>query len=102
MLAEQMGAWSQAAEIRAFCQAARARTGNAPIPAGEAEWLQWAEAYAARLDPLHHALVTPPDPPARREVLRELAKVDAYAYPWPFDADGRWVLPQEQPADSNS
>lgn len=39
-------------------------------------------------------------PPASREVLRELAKVDAYA--WPFDADGRWVLPQEQPTDSNS
>ncbi|MGW1233005.1 hypothetical protein [Streptomyces californicus] len=101
-LAEQMTAWNQAAEIRAFCQAARARTDSAPLPAGEAEWLQWAEAYAARLDPLHHALVTPPDPPARREVLRELAKVDVYAYPWPFDADGRWVLPQEQPADSNS
>ncbi|WP_239697146.1 trichohyalin-plectin-homology domain domain-containing protein [Streptomyces sp. OspMP-M43] len=93
-LAEQMTAWNQAAEIRAFCQAARARTDSAPLPAGEAEWLQWAEAYAARLDPLHHALVTPPDPPARPEVLRELAKVDVYAYPWPFDADGRWVLPQ--------
>ncbi|MEU4180904.1 hypothetical protein [Streptomyces sp. NPDC026589] len=102
VLAEQMSAWNQAAEIRAFCQAARARTGNAPIPAGEAEWLQWAEAYAARLDPLHHALVTPPDPPARRGVLGELVKVDVYAYPWPFDADGRWVLPQEQPTDSNS
>ncbi|MEU6955523.1 hypothetical protein [Streptomyces sp. NPDC045714] len=76
--------------------------GNAPIPAGEAEWLQWAEAYAARLDPLHHALVTPPDPPARRGgVLGELVKVDVYAYPWPFDPDGRWVLPQEQPTDSN-
>ncbi|MFJ2225658.1 hypothetical protein ACIOFY_37150 [Streptomyces anulatus] len=97
-----MSAWNQAAEIRAFCQAARARTDSAPIPADEAEWLQWAEAYAARLDPLHHALVTPPDPPAKREVLRELAKVDAYAYPWPFDADGRWTLPQEQSPDSNS
>lgn len=102
VLAEQMSAWNQAAEIRAFCQVARARTDSAPISAGEAEWLQWAEAYAARLDPLHHALVTPPDPPARREVLRELAKVDVYAYPWPFDADGRWVLPQEQSPDSNS
>lgn len=97
-----MSAWNQAAEIRAFCQAARARTGSAPLPVGEAQWLQWAEVYAARLDPLPHALVTPPDPPAGREVLRELAKVDAYAYPWPFDADGRWVLSQEQPADSNS
>ncbi|WP_193564170.1 hypothetical protein [Streptomyces sp. L-9-10] len=102
VLAEQLSAWNQAAEIRAFCQAARARTGNAPIPASEAEWLQWAEAYAARLDPLHHALVTPPNPPASREVLRELAKVDACAYPWPFDADGRWVLPQEQPTEPNS
>ncbi|MGQ7753656.1 hypothetical protein ACUN29_35125 [Streptomyces sp. WC2508] len=99
MLAEQMRAWNQATEIRAFCQAARTRTGNAPPAADEAQWLQWAEAYAARLDPLHHALATPPDPPARRELLRELAKVDAYAYPWPFDADGRWVLPQEQPTD---
>lgn len=102
VLAEQMRAWNQAAEIRAFCQAARARTDSAPLPAGEAEWLQWAEAYAARLDPLHHALAMPPDPPAKREVLRELAKVDAYAYPWPFDADGRWTLPQEQSPDSNS
>ncbi|WP_404951704.1 hypothetical protein HFP69_07900 [Streptomyces sp. ARC12] len=102
VLAEQMSARNQATEIRAFCQAARARTDSAPLPVGEAEWLQWAEAYAARLDPLHHALVTPPDPPARREVLREHAKVDVYAYPWPFDADGRWTLPQEQPADPNS
>lgn len=62
---------------------------------------EWAEAYAARLDPLHHALVTSPEPPARREVLRELAKVDAYAYPWPLDADARWVLSQEQPTDWN-
>ncbi|MFD7860157.1 hypothetical protein ACFV6B_38650 [Streptomyces microflavus] len=102
VLAEQMSAWNQAAEIRAFCQAARDRAGSAPIPTGEAEWLRWAEAYAAQIDPLHHALVTPPDPPARREVLGELVKADAYAYPWPFDADGRWVLPQEQQTDSNS
>ncbi|MGW3927522.1 hypothetical protein ACWECC_05400 [Streptomyces microflavus] len=101
VLGEQMRAWNQAAEIRGFCQAARARAGTAPIPAGEVEWLQWAEAHAAQLDPLHHALVTPPDPPARREVLGELVRVDAYTYPWPFDADGRWVLPQEQPTDSN-
>lgn len=72
------------------------------IPAGEARWLQWAEADAARLDPLPHTLVSSADLLARREVLREVAKVDAYAYPWPFDAHGRWVLPQEQPADSTS
>ncbi|MEU2674844.1 hypothetical protein ABZ622_39680 [Streptomyces sp. NPDC007164] len=28
--------------------------------------------------------------PAGREALRELARIEANAYPWPFDADGRW------------
>ncbi|MEV7380981.1 hypothetical protein [Streptomyces lydicus] len=41
----------------------------------------------------------PVDPPARPEVLRELAKIDAYAYPWPFDTDGRWTLPDDRPTD---
>jgi hypothetical protein len=35
-------------------------------------------------------------------VLRELSKVDTYVYPWPFDADGRWTLPPEQPTDELS
>lgn len=39
------------------------------------------------------------DPPAGREVLRELAKIDVYAYPWPFDTDGRWTLPDDRPTN---
>ncbi|MFE3856787.1 hypothetical protein ACFXPN_37340 [Streptomyces griseorubiginosus] len=97
VLTGQIRAWRQAAEIRAFCQAARAS--DAPVVADEADWLEWAEAYAEQLDPLQGPLRTPPDPPAGREVLRELAKVDAYAYPWPFDTDGRWTLPDDRPTD---
>ncbi|MFJ8255617.1 hypothetical protein [Streptomyces sp. NPDC094466] len=95
-LTAQVGAWQRAAEIRAFCQAARARTDSTPVLGGEAQWLEWAEAYAARLDPLQHPLSAPPDPPATREVLREIARVDGYAYPWPFDSDGRWALSPDQ------
>ncbi|MFF8566017.1 hypothetical protein ACF06N_13775 [Streptomyces albidoflavus] len=98
-LIEQVEAWQQAAGIRAFCHAARVRANGTPVPAKEAEWLEWAETYAAQLDPLQHQLETPPDPPAQREVLRELSKVDTYAYPWPFDADGRWTLTEDEPAD---
>jgi hypothetical protein len=39
------------------------------------------------------------EPPAGREVLRELAKIDVYAHPWPFDTDGRWTLPDDRPTD---
>ncbi|WP_234367502.1 hypothetical protein [Streptomyces pluripotens] len=98
-LTGQIRAWRQADEIRAFCQAARARASDAPVAADEADWLEWAEAYAVQLDPLQEPLRTPVDPPARREVLRELAKIDAYAYPWPFDTDGRWALPDDRPTD---
>ncbi|MFB7028627.1 MULTISPECIES: hypothetical protein [unclassified Streptomyces] len=99
VLTGQIRAWRQADEIRAFCQAARARAGDAPVAADEADWLEWAEAYAAQLDPLREPLRTPVDPPAGREVLRELAKIDSYAYPWPFDTDGRWTLPDDRPTD---
>lgn len=91
----QIRAWRQADEIRAFCQAARVRAGDAPVAAEEADWLEWAEAYAAQLDPLKGFLRTPADPPAGREVLRELAKIDFYACPWPFDTDGHWTLPDD-------
>ena len=98
VLTGQTRACRQAAEIRAFCQAARARAGDTPVATDEADWLEWAEAYAEQqLDPLQTPLRTPPDPPAAREVLRELAKVDAYAYPWPCDTDGRWTLPEDRP-----
>lgn len=99
VLTGQIRAWRQAAEIRAFCQAARVRAGDAQVAAGESNWLEWAEAYAGQLDPLQEPLRTPVDPPARREVLRELAQIDAYAYPWPFGADGRWTLPDDRPTD---
>ncbi|MEV6480090.1 hypothetical protein [Streptomyces sp. NPDC051576] len=98
-LIEQVRTWQQAAKIRAFCQAARAQADDTPAATDETEWLEWAEAYAEQLDPLQGPLRTPPDPPDGREVLRELAKVDAHAYPWPFDTDGRWTLPDDRPTD---
>ncbi|MFK4102479.1 hypothetical protein ACI2L1_20820 [Streptomyces sp. NPDC019531] len=89
ILAGQIRDWQKAAEIRAFCQAARARADDTPVPKDETDWLEWAEAYATQLDPLQGPLRTPPDPPAGRKVLCELAKVDAYTYPWPFDTARR-------------
>ncbi|MFE0904939.1 hypothetical protein ACFW3Y_17055 [Streptomyces rochei] len=89
ILTGQIRAWRQAEEIRAFCQTARARAGEAAVATDEADWMEWAVAYAVQLAPLREPLRTPVDPPAGREALRELAKIDAYAYAWPFDADGR-------------
>lgn len=34
-----------------------------------------------------------------RQVLRELTKIDSYAYPWPLATDGRWNLPDARPTD---
>ncbi|MCX4561458.1 hypothetical protein OHA02_35400 [Streptomyces phaeochromogenes] len=99
VLIEQVRAWKQAVEIRAFCQAASARADDASVPADELEWLKWAETYAAQLDPLRNPLRTPPDPPASREALRDLLKVDAYSHAWPFNTEGRWTLPEDTPAD---
>ncbi|MFF9897626.1 hypothetical protein [Streptomyces longispororuber] len=102
VLTGQIRAWRQADEIRAFYQAARARAGDAPVAADESDWLEWAEAYAVQLDPLRLLLRTPVDPPAGPGVLRELAKVDSYAYPWPFDADGRWTLADDPPTNTRT
>ncbi|MET9100755.1 hypothetical protein [Streptomyces antibioticus] len=102
VLTGQIRAWRQADEIRAFCQAARVRASDVPVAADEADWLEWAEAYAGQLDPLQEPLRTPVDPPAGREVLCELAQIDAYAYPWPFGADGRWALPDDRPTGSRT
>lgn len=84
-LTQQVRAWQQAVQLRSFCHAARARAGNVLMPADESAWLEWAEGYAARTDPLASALRTPPDPPASREALHELLKGDLHTYPWPFD-----------------
>jgi len=74
VLTGQTRAWRQAAEIRAFCQAARrARTGDTPVATDEADRLEWAEAYAEQLDPLRTPLRTPPDPPAARGSLPHTA-----------------------------
>ncbi|MFI8888227.1 hypothetical protein [Streptomyces sp. NPDC053813] len=96
VLVEQVEAWHQADRIRAFCRAARTTTVGMSAAAEELEWLQWAEAYADRIDPLCAPLTTPPDPPASREALRELLQGDLYAYPWPFDSKGRWATPDEE------
>ncbi|MFI2314261.1 hypothetical protein [Streptomyces sp. CB00072] len=98
VLVEQAKSWSRAEEIRAFCLAARARTAGDTVPEGEAEWLQWAEAYAARIDPLSASLRPPQDPPAGREDLRGLLRVAPHAHPWPFDSRGRWAPPEAGPA----
>lgn len=98
VLIEQVKRWRQAVEIRAFCHLVRAQADETSAPADEREWLQWAEAYAAQIDPLGSPLRTPPDPPSSREALRDLLKVDAYAHPWPFDAQGRWVRREEESA----
>ncbi|MFD8461492.1 hypothetical protein [Streptomyces antimycoticus] len=99
VLVEQVKAWHRADEIRAFCHAASARVGGASVTAEEQEWLQWAEAYAERIDPLRAPLGIPPDPPASREALRELLQGDLYAHPWPFDSNGRWTPPDEEIAE---
>ncbi|MDX3876776.1 hypothetical protein PV706_45780 [Streptomyces europaeiscabiei] len=98
VLVEQMEARRRADEIRAFCRAARTRADGASAAAEELEWLQWAEAYADRIDPLCAPLGTPPDPPASREALRELLQGDLYTHPWPFDSKGRWTPPEEEVA----
>ncbi|WP_406724544.1 hypothetical protein WJ438_07710 [Streptomyces sp. GD-15H] len=98
VLVEQVEARHRADEIRAFCRAARTRADGASAAAEELAWLQWAEAYADRIDPLSAPLVTPPDPPASREALRELLQGDLSAHPWPFDSKGRWTPPEEEVA----
>ncbi|MFI1314275.1 hypothetical protein ACH4TS_29710 [Streptomyces albidoflavus] len=96
VLVEQMEARHRADKIRAFCRAARTTAASASAAAEELEWLQWAEAYADRIDPLRAPLATPPDPPASREALRELLQGDLYTYPWPFDSKGHWTPPDEE------
>ncbi|MFC5253415.1 hypothetical protein [Streptomyces nigrescens] len=95
-----MEAWHRADEIRAFSRAARVRADGASASAGELEWLQWAEAYAERINPLSAPLRTPPDPPASREALREHLQGDLYPHPWPFDSKGCWTPPDEKVAQS--
>ncbi|MEV5546050.1 hypothetical protein AB0L35_07875 [Streptomyces sp. NPDC052309] len=96
VLVEQVRARLRADEIRAFCRAARTRADGASAAAEELEWLQWAEAYADRIDPLCAPLAAPPDPSASREALRELLQGDLYTHPWPFDSKGRWTPPEEE------
>lgn len=85
VLAHQVQHWRLAEDIRAFCAAAR-QSGAAT------DWTQWAENYAAAMDPLATPLGMPPDPPAGQYDLREHFRGDTYAHPWPFDKDGRWTL----------
>ncbi|MGW0394786.1 hypothetical protein ACWDYJ_28645 [Streptomyces sp. NPDC003042] len=91
VLIEQVQGWRQAAEIRSFCRAARDRADQSVTSADEQVWLQWAEEYAAKIDPLRSPLTPPQDPPADRESLRGLLKGDLHAYPWPFDTEGHWT-----------
>ncbi|WP_308365811.1 hypothetical protein [Streptomyces sp. ISL-86] len=94
-LVEQVQAWRQADAIDAFCRAAHARADGVGSSEEELQWLQWAEEYAERIDPLRSPLRAPPDPPSSREALQEFLKGDLDSYPWPFDSRGRWSPPDE-------
>lgn len=96
-LVEQAQAWRQTIEIRDLCRAARSRTDD-PMSAAEQEWLEWAEAYAATLDPLSSPFLAPPDPPANREALREFLRGDLHTHAWPFDARGNWTPDTDKPS----
>ncbi|MGW1395664.1 hypothetical protein ACWD6Q_28835 [Streptomyces nigra] len=85
VITDQVKRWRLAEDIRAFCSAAR-QSGGAQ------DWTQWAEDYAASIDPLTTPLDTPADPPATQHDLREHFKGDVYAHPWPFGKDGQWTL----------
>ena len=67
-LRAQAGAWREADELRRYCKAIEAAHGGHP---GTAEWLAWARAYAARLDPLAEAPTMPDPPEATAEALQE-------------------------------
>ncbi|MFJ2589219.1 hypothetical protein [Streptomyces sp. NPDC087538] len=56
---EQHRATVLTGQLRAFCQAARARASDAPVAADKADWLEWAEACAEQLDPLQGPLCAP-------------------------------------------
>ncbi|WP_201778859.1 hypothetical protein [Streptomyces sp. 150FB] len=88
VLTGQTRACPQAAEIRAFCQAARARAGDTPVATDEADWLEWAEAYAEQLDPRQTPLHTPPDPQAARRSLPHTAGTISAVLTWRPRRDG--------------
>lgn len=56
VLRNDANAWSEAERMRAYCDAAETKHGNRP---DTAEWLAWARAYAAALDPLTDAPTMP-------------------------------------------
>ncbi|MFC8663962.1 hypothetical protein [Streptomyces sp. NPDC057199] len=95
VITDQVGRWRLAEDIREFCSAAR-QSGAAT------DWTQWAEHYAASIDPLTTPLNTPPDPPAAQHNLREHFRGDTHAHPWPFDKDGRWTLIDDATEDTDS
>jgi hypothetical protein len=62
-LRDQISAWHEVRSIRGYADAMKANLAGMPAEArGEAEaWIEWAEAYAARLDPLTRKLAVPAD-----------------------------------------
>ena len=67
LLRDQVDAWHEAERVRRYCDAVEEAFGNEPATA---EWLGWARAHAAGLDPLAQAPVEPEPPEATPEALQ--------------------------------
>ncbi|MEU8132132.1 hypothetical protein [Streptodolium elevatio] len=94
----QVDQWSLAEKIRAFCAKAESRFPE-NTPKATAEWLSWARHHADSLDPLTSPPTAPADPPATIRALEEHLHGDLRAFPWPYDAQGRWIAKEDHPDD---
>lgn len=68
VLRAQADAWHDAERLRLYCDAMDARHGQEPMTA---EWLRWARAYTARVDPLTRPPRTPEPLEPTAEALQE-------------------------------
>jgi hypothetical protein len=67
-LRTQAEAWEQAGRLQRYCDALAAKYGDDPRTA---EWIAWARAYAARLDPLREPPSMPEPPEETPSALQE-------------------------------
>jgi len=70
-LRKQVGAWTEAQQIRGYCDAMLERH---PDDAGAREWAEWAVGFAARLDPLRRAPQVPEPGEIRTADLQPLLR----------------------------